>query len=226
MSLLPFHVLGGAVAIVFGLIALTAGKGGWLHGKSGTVFVYAMLVMSLSGALVAIGRTGAAVNIPAGLVTAYLVVSGLLTIRPPSPRSRRVERLAMFAALAFSGGIFVSSIVSASQGQTAFAVPAAMFGVLALCAGIGDWRMLRAGGLRGRERLRRHLWRMCTALFVASGSFFLGPVRRIPEPLRAAPFRAIPLLVLLAMVYWLWRLRRQRRQPAMTWARDAASDAT
>ena len=49
MSLLPFHVLGGAVAIVFGLIALTAGKGGWLHGKSGTVFVYAMLVMSLSG---------------------------------------------------------------------------------------------------------------------------------------------------------------------------------
>ena len=40
MSLLPFHVLGGAVAIVFGLIALTAGKGGWLHGKSGTVFVY------------------------------------------------------------------------------------------------------------------------------------------------------------------------------------------
>jgi len=166
------------------------------------------------------------VNNPAGLVTAYLVLSGLLTVRPSSPRTRYIERGVMVAAFAFSGATLVLSMASASRGELAFAVPAMMFGLLALCAGVGDWRMLRAGGLRGRERLRRHLWRMCTALFVASGSFFLGPVRRIPEPLRAAPFRVIPLLVLLAMVYWLWRLGRKRRQPALTWARNAVSDAT
>jgi len=51
---------------------------------------------------------------------------------------------------------------------------------------------------------------MCTALFVAAASFFLGPVRRIPEPLRLAPFRLIPLVVLVTMAYWLWRYRNKR----------------
>ena len=48
------------------------------------------------------------------------------------------------------------------------------------------------------------------ALFIASASFFLGPVRRIPEPLRIPVLRLIPLVVLVTMVYWLWRYRRKR----------------
>jgi hypothetical protein len=70
--------------------------------------------------------------------------------------------------------------------------------------------MIRAGGLRGPARIRRHLWRMCTALFIAAASFFLGPVRRIPEPLRIPALRLIPLLVLVTMAYWLWRYRSKR----------------
>ncbi len=88
-----------------------------------------------------------------------------------------------------------------------------MFGILALSAGVGDRRMLRAGGLQGTARLRRHLWRMCVALTIAAGSFFLGPVRRIPEPLRIPALRLIPLVVLVTMVYWLWRYRRKRISP-------------
>jgi uncharacterized membrane protein len=65
MTLIPFHVLGGAIAILSGLAALSAWKGGPLHRKAGTVFVYAMLVMSLSGVIIAVGRAGAAINIPA-----------------------------------------------------------------------------------------------------------------------------------------------------------------
>ena len=69
--------------------------------------------------------------------------------------------------------------------------------------------MIRAGGLKGAPRLRRHLWRMCTALFIASASFFLGPVRRIPEPLRIPALRLIPFLALATMAYWLWRYHRK-----------------
>jgi hypothetical protein len=82
--------------------------------------------------------------------------------------------------------------------------------VLALSAGAADRRMLRAGAIRGAARLKRHLWRMCTALFIASASFFLGPMRRIPEPLRMPAFRLIPLVILATMVYWLWHYRRTR----------------
>ena len=39
---------------------------------------------------------------------------------------------------------------------------------------------------------------------------FLGPLRRIPEPLRIPALRLIPLVALVTMAYWLWRLRRKR----------------
>jgi uncharacterized membrane protein len=210
MTLIPLHVIGGAIGVLSGLVALYALKGAQLHRKSGTIFVYAMLVMSLSGVVIAVGRPGAAMNIPAGLVTAYLVITSLLTVHPPSARSRRVERAAMFVAFALGAASIASAVVSAVRGNAGFVYPLVMFGVLALSAGVGDRRMIRAGGLQGTPRLKRHLWRMCVALFIAAGSFLLGPVRRIPEPLRIPALRLIPFVVLLTMAYWLWRFRRKR----------------
>jgi hypothetical protein len=209
MTLIPLHVIGGAIGLVSGLLALFAFKGAGLHRKSGTVFAGAMLVMSISGAVIAVGRPAALMNIPAGLVTAYLVITSLLTVRPRSPWLRRAERGAMLAAFALALGSIVAALVSAGRGSNGFVFPLLLFAGLALSAGIGDRRMINAGGLQGPPRLKRHLWRMCTALFIAAGSFFLGPAGRIPEPLRLPPFRLIPLLVLAVMVYWLWRLRRR-----------------
>lgn len=208
LTLVPLHIIGGAIAIAAGFVALYALKGGTLHRKSGTIFACATLVMSLSGAMMAIGRPGAAVNIPAGLVTAYLVITSLATVRSPFAGSRRLDRAAMVAAFAIGAGSLLVAITGGARGGMAF--PLVMFGVVALFAGEGDRRMIRAGGLKGASRLRRHLWRMCTALFIAAASFFLGPVRRIPEPLRIPALRLIPLLVLVTMAYWLWRYRRKR----------------
>ncbi len=206
--MVPFHVIAGAIAIASGFVALYALKGGTLHGKSGTIFAYAMFVMSLSGAVMAVGRAGAAINVPAGLVTAYLVITSLATVRPRSSGSLRLDRAAMVAAFAIGAGSLLVAITGGARGDMAF--PLVMFGVVALFAGEGDRRMIRAGGLKGAARLRRHLWRMCTALFIAAGSFFLGPVRRIPEPLRIPALRLIPFVALATMAYWLWRLRRKR----------------
>lgn len=207
MTLVPFHVTAGAVAVVAGLIALYVLKGGTLHRRSGTVFVYAMLAMSLSGAVMAVGREGAAINIPAGLVTAYLVVTALATVRPSSAGSRRLDRAAMIAAFAIGAAAILLAITAGARNGMAY--PLVMFGLVALCAAVGDRRMIRAGGLKGAPRLRRHLWRMCAALFIAAASFFLGPVRRIPEPLRIPALRLIPFMVLVTMAYWLWRYHRK-----------------
>ena len=75
--------------------------------------------------------------------------------------------------------------------------------------------MMRAGGYRGTRRLSRHLWRMCFALFIASGSFFLGQAQLIPKPYRNFALLAIPAFApLVAMAYWLWRVRRRSYRPA------------
>jgi uncharacterized membrane protein len=209
MTLVPLHVLGGVLGIVSGLVALYVRKGARLHRRSGTIFVCAMLVMSLSGAVMAVGTAAAAMNIPAGLVTAYLVATAMLTVQPPSAGIRRMERTALVAAFVLSAASVLAAVVSAARGNPGFVVPLLMFAALALSGGVGDRRMLQGGGLQGTARLKRHLWRMCVALSIAAMSFFLGPVRRIPEPLRIPALKLIPLVVLLTMAYWLWRYRRR-----------------
>jgi len=218
MVLVPVHVAAGAVAILAGYIALFAPKGARVHRRSGLIFAGAMLVMSLSGAVMAIGRFGVEVNIPAGLVTAYLVATAYLTVQPPSERTRSLERAAMFAAFAIGiCGILLAGRAFAG-GYTGFGIPALVFSAVVLLAGLGDRRMLRAGGISGAPRLKRHLWRMCTALFIAAASFFLGPARRVPDPLRLPPFRMLPLVALAAMAFWLWYLRARRKSARMVTA--------
>jgi hypothetical protein len=52
------------------------------------------------------------------------------------------------------------------------------------------------------------VWRMCLALFVAVGSFFLGQQRVMPEFMQGSPWLSVPpLAVLAAMAFWLLKLR-------------------
>jgi len=210
MTLIPLHVLGGVTAVVSGFIALYALKGAALHRKSGTIFVLAMLVMAASGVFIAIGRDNASMNMSAGLVTTYLVITGLLTVQQRSPRVQQMERGAMIAAFALAAVSVSSAVASGARGRAGLVAPLLIFALLVASGGIGDLRMIRGGGLRGAARIRRHLWRMSVGLFIASASFFLGPARRIPEPLRGPALRLIPFAVLATMAYWLWRYRRTR----------------
>jgi hypothetical protein len=68
--------------------------------------------------------------------------------------------------------------------------------------------------LRGAPRLSRHLWRMCMALFITTASFFSIRARVaaiLPAPFTTPILRALPvLMVLVVMFYWLWRVRFRR----------------
>ncbi len=213
-ALLPVHIVAGSLAIVLGGVALLAAKGGTVHRKSGIVFVVAMLTMGISGSVMAL-RQGFGPNIFGGLTSVYFVTTALTTVRPQSSWTRRVNLGAVVLAVSVA-------LVEIWLGVKAFAsphfmlngVPGPMLFFLAsvtLIASIGDLRVIWSGPLRGRPRLKRHLWRMCFALFIAAGSFFSIRARVakvLPEPFLSAPMRILPiLLVFVAMFYWLWRLR-------------------
>jgi hypothetical protein len=217
IPLLALHLTGGALAIASGLVALYAPKGATLHRGSGTIFAYAMLSMSLTGsaAMAAGGRTSSA-NVLAGLLTTYLVITALTTVSARSPRVQRLDRGAMVVALAFGVVSVVSALgilATGSRSSRGLAFVLLIVGGIALPAGVGDHRMILAGGLRGADRLKRHLWRMCLALFIVVASFVLG--RRFPEALRVLPIRLIPFVVLVTMSVWLWRLRYRRTSRAV-----------
>ncbi|HEU0014094.1 MAG TPA: hypothetical protein VFQ45_10445, partial [Longimicrobium sp.] len=70
-----------------------------------------------------------------------------------------------------------------------------------------------------RARLARHLWRMCWAMWIATGSFFLGQADELPERLRVWPALIFLAVVpLLAMLYWLVRIRIRRPLRGVTGA--------
>jgi uncharacterized membrane protein len=208
------HVAAGMLAIVAGYVALYAAKGAAVHRKSGMLFVYAMVTMGLVGAaLAAVERKIGSVD--GGLLAAYFVVTALTTVRPPTAASRRVERVGMLVALtvgAINVALGLDTVVRGAATRDGVPVPMYfVLGAIALLAGLSDVRMLRRGGLRGAPRLTRHLWRMCFALFIAAGSFFLGQAKVIPQPLRVwSVLFTVALLPLAMMLYWLWRVRVRR----------------
>jgi hypothetical protein len=213
--MLPIHIVAGSIALIAGWIALYALKGAQLHRRSGTVFVYAMLVMSSIGAIMA-AIEPSKISVIGGVLAFYLVTTGLLTVRRGTHRAfRRVEIGAMLVAFAVSIASFALAVAAASSPTGRIdglpPGPAIMFGIVGLVAGTLDARML-ARGVEGVHRIARHLWRMCYALWIATMSFFLGQPDVFPEPLRhLIAVRAIPVvLLLLTMIYWLVRVLRKR----------------
>jgi uncharacterized membrane protein len=215
--LLPIHIVGAALGLVSGAVALSVAKGGRLHRASGKVFAYAIFAMCGTAVVSALVK-GQAVNVMAGSMTAYLVFTGVATVRPPSPGSRRRDIALMLVALALGLATFTGAIVAVtSPSGKLFGLPSFpffLFGLLGVSGAIGDFKTMRAGVLRGAPRLSRHLWRMCMALFITAASFFSIRARVaaiLPEAFTAPALRALPVvLVLVTMFYWLWRVRFRR----------------
>ena len=213
---LAVHFAAGLVAIVTGALALAAAKGGRLHKQSGLVFTWAMIVLGLTAAGI-----GTYENIPSqvfgGLLAAYLVFTAMTTVKPLPGIGQRVNVALMVLAFGYGvvslyGGVVEWLDPTVKVVGRPRVVPPLIIGTVILLAAIGDLRAIREGGLRGSRRLARHLWRMCFALFVATGSFFLGQMKFIPEPVRI-----LPLLLVLAfapipfLLYWMWRVRVRGR---------------
>jgi len=211
MTLL-FHILAGALGLVLGAVALSATKGATLHRRSGIVFVYAMLTMSVSAIMMASLRGVApAVNIPAGLLTAYLVITALTALRPRTAASRLVDLGAMLVAFGvglISVALGLEALARGIRTNWIVSIPFLVLGVVGLLAGASDLHLMRSEGMGGAPRLARHLWRMCFALLIAATAFFLGQPDVFPKALRIPALLALPVLaVLTTMLYWLWRVR-------------------
>jgi uncharacterized membrane protein len=208
--LLSLHVVAGTLALMFGYTALYASKGAILHRRSGRGFVYVMVAMSLSGAMIAAVNDNSrdSVSIVAGLLTGYLVITAVLAVHPRA--SRNSYRMAMIAAVAVAAVGAVSAVAALAAGRPEGS-PGVIFALVAALCARADYRLLTSSTHVAAERIKRHLWRMCFAMWIAAASFFWGPSDRVPEIIRIPPLQAIAVLTPIAvMAYWLWRLRARR----------------
>jgi uncharacterized membrane protein len=224
--LLPIHITAGLVSIAGGMVALYVAKGSDLHRKSGWVFAIAMWAMTVSAVVMATFIFPNKNNVVGGMLTFYLVGTGLLAVLRPVEQSRGWLTGFMLLAMTTSVCAFAFGMEILSGDRMRWmALPLFLFGTIGSLAAIGDARVLRAGRIEGEKRLKRHLWRMSLAMWIATASFFLGQAKFFPEPLRhASGLRTLPVLwVLAVMFYWLFRLRARRHQsPPLPHATPAA----
>ena len=213
---LAVHLAAGLVAIVAGTIALAVAKGGRLHKQSGLAFTWAMVLLGLTAAGIGTyeSRPG---QVFAGLLAAYLVFTAMTTVKPMPGIGRRVNVALMVLAFGYAvtslyGGVHEWLDPTVPVVGRPRVVPPLVIGTVMLLASFGDLRAIRAGGLQGSRRLARHLWRMCFGLFVATGSFFLGQMKFVPEPVRIVPLLLVLAFApLLFLFYWMWRVRVRGR---------------
>jgi hypothetical protein len=210
--LVLFHITAGILGVLSGGAAMVLRKGSRRHGIAGNVFFVAMLGMTSSAVYMAsTAPDGEVINILMGLLAFYLVSTAWVTARRRSGTGL-FDRVALLAVVGVIGALMVNGVRAANSEAAPGGIPAAVyfvFGAVGAMAAVGDVRMIARGGLIGKARIARHLWRMCTALFIAVGSFFLGQPQVFPDALRNAPaLRAVPVfLVLGSLLFWMIRVR-------------------
>jgi hypothetical protein len=124
-----------------------------------------------------------------------------------------------FLLVSALGAIMITYGIEAALSPTGLkyggpAAPYLVFGAIASLAAIGDIRMLRRG-VSGKQRIARHLWRMCFALFVASASIFLARAHLFPVLLqKTGVLSGLSFLPLGLLIFWMFRVRFAKRAMA------------
>jgi hypothetical protein len=199
-------------------------KGSSRHVLVGKIFVVSMLTMGVLAVYLAIVRHQPN-NIGGGVLTVYLIGTGWLTARRRDGETNRFDWVVLLIPLTLGILTWMTGLkVVRSGASSQDGVPVGMtffMGSVMLLAGAGDVRMLVRSGVFGAKRIARHLWRMCFGLFIAAGSFFLGPSNRplrllsavgLGQNLPSALFSTnlyliLSTLPLVLLIFWLVRVR-------------------
>jgi len=218
------HIFAGTSGLLSGTAAMSFRKGSPRHALAGKIFVASMLTMAVLAVYLAIGRHEPN-NIGGGIETFYLVGTAWLTAKRRDGETSRFDWVVLLIPLTLGALTWMNGIKIVSSGATSQdGVPVGMtffMGSVMLLAAAGDIRMLVGGGVAGTKRIARHLWRMCFGLFIAAGSFFLGPSNRplrllstvgIGQHLSPALFGTplyliLTVLPLIMLIFWLVRVR-------------------
>jgi uncharacterized membrane protein len=211
--ILLLHIASGTLGMLSGFVAAFLRKGSRRHGLAGDVFVISMMSLAATGVYLAALKHQPG-NILGGTLTFYLVTTAWLTARRKEAGTKTgiFDWGALLIVLAVTA-TEVTLGLEAAMSPTGLKYdyppgPYFFLGSIALLATLGDVRMLVRGGIAGTQRLARHLWRMCFALFIAAASIFLARQQIFPAILQKTGVLVfLSVLPLLLMIFWLVRVR-------------------
>lgn len=207
LGIMGVHVASGIAAILAGTAAVAARKGALLHARAGTAFFGSMLTLGITASILEPFRTPQPGSPLVGVFVCYFVLTSWVTARRRDGTSGWFEKAAAAVALG-TGALMIWAGINGQSNTPVGSGPVFVLAGLCFLAGLLDLRVVLRKTLTAGERVRRHLWRMCFAFFIATGSFFIGQQDVMPAGVRGSP--ALFLLgfaPLIVMAFWLVRLR-------------------
>jgi uncharacterized membrane protein len=189
------HIGGGVLALATGVVALTVRKGSRMHVSAGSWFCAAMFVLGVTASILEPLKSPPESPI-GGIMVCYFVATAWMAARRRSGVPGRFEKIACAIVLAIAAAIIGHGFELAQAPPGQFSGPPGPGGLFKLSA---------------TQRLTRHLWRMCFAFFIATGSFFLGQQDVLPQAVRGSPILWVLAFAPFAlMLFWLVRVRLSR----------------
>lgn len=208
LPILVLHICAGLVGLLSGAAAMSFRKGSHRHRMAGNIFFVSMLTLSTAAVYLAFMKHEMH-NVFGGILTFYLVATAWMTAKRRNGETSLFDWGALLVVIAV--GVVIVTYGFEAVKTPIRGVPAGMFfflGFVALLSAMGDVRMLVRGGVFGKQRIVRHLWRMCFGLFIATGSFFIGQPQVFPAFIRKTNVLFVPaILPLILMIFWLFRVR-------------------
>jgi hypothetical protein len=210
------HIGSAVVGLLSGFLAMSLRKGSGWHGAAGNVFFVSMLSMSASAACLSVFHKPNMLNTVVSFLTFYLVATAWWAARNRGGRLGVFDLGAFLLVLAVGAtGLATGFEAAGSARGTRDGMSASIyfvFGSIALVCAVSDLRMFARGSLLGAYRIARHLWRMGSALLIATLSFFPGQARQLPQWLRENELMFVPHILLVgAMVFWMYRVKSRKR---------------
>ncbi|MEL6192479.1 MAG: hypothetical protein AAFR66_10530, partial [Bacteroidota bacterium] len=185
---LLIHIVAGSLAIIAGFAALLPKKGTKWHKIIGDVFFYSMLVMAGMASYLAVFSSHEPINFLVGLFTIYLIVTSKLAAKDNrGGMSVYVKVLCGISILFFTGYILL--LIKAEKSGEAmmdgvYLEAYYIFALLSFIAAMLDVKVVVKGGVKGKQRLARHLWRMLLAMFIATTSLVYGQAQVFPDSIQ------------------------------------------
>lgn len=212
---LGLHIAAGTVAMVAATVAIgskTANLTHRAHVLSGQMYVGAIAVVVVTALALAVLRP-APVMLLIALFSGYFVWAGWRLARNRGGTPTTGDRAAAWLMAAVSVVMAGWCLLAIGRGEPS-GIIVVVFGVIGLVAVREDLGRLRAGGVRGRERISAHLGRMLGATIATLTAVLVVNVDVEPQVL----VWLTPTIVLTpVIVWWERRLRagvRPRGMPA------------
>ncbi len=191
--MLTFHIIAGTILFLSGIVALSFRKGAKLHKISGNIFYIALLLMASSAAVIADDPTIAFSSI-------YFASTAWVVVLRAENKSGIFEIIAFIAIAVICGRYFYFAFTSEPGFMTTMFY---IFGTVALIAALFDLKMIINGGVSGKHRIVRHLWRMCYAMLGAVMSFVANASKYWSDYIA----EDLPLYIMIVvMFYWLFKV--------------------